>query len=111
MVTRIGKGPTRLYHMEWGNHEPPPPGFLIGGPNYADMSFLSPGAPAKALLWQNPKTLRSGVAAGSLWHWKQSDLWDGGFVKEGEYTKGWWAVTEPDILYSANLVLAGVVVR
>jgi endoglucanase len=111
MVTRVGKGPTRLYHMEWGNNEPPPPGFLIGGPNYANMAFLAPGAPAKALLWENTKKLRSGVPAGSMWHWKQSDLWDGGFVKEGGYTVGWWAVTEPDILYSANLVLAGVASR
>jgi len=106
MVTQVGKGPTRMYHMEWGNHATPPPGFLIGGPNASEMGFLAPGAPAKALLWENPKALRSGVAAGSMWHAKQSDLWDGGFVADGKWTEGWWAVTEPDIYYSANFVLA-----
>jgi hypothetical protein len=111
MVTRVGKGPDRFYHMEWGPHEPPPPGFLLGGPNGVNMGFLAPGAPAKALLWDNPRPLRSGLPAGSLWHWRQSDLWDGGFVAEGQWTDGWWAVTEHDILYSANLVLAGVSVR
>jgi hypothetical protein len=42
-----------------------------------------------------------------LWHWRQSDLWDGGFVPDGEWGDGWWLVVEPDILYSANFVLAG----
>jgi endoglucanase len=108
MVTGVGRGPTRIYHLEWGSVEPPPPGFLVGGPNARDMGFLSPGAPAKALLWDNPKPLRSGLPAHSLWHWRQSDLWDGGFLPEGSYQVGWWTTTEPDILYSANLVLAGV---
>jgi endoglucanase len=111
MVTRVGSGPPRLYHMEWGPVEPPPPGFLLGGPNFVDMPFLAPDAPAKALLWDNPAPLRSGLPAHSLWHWRQSDLWDAGFVPEGEWTKGWWTVSEPDILYSANFVLAGVSVR
>jgi endoglucanase len=110
MVTRVGKGPDRLYHMEWGGKEPPPPGFLLGGPNGQEMGFLAPGAPAKALLWDNPTAMRTGLAAHSLWHWKESDLWDAGFVPEGEWTKGWWAVAEPDILYSANFVLAAVIV-
>jgi endoglucanase len=108
MVTGVGRGPTRIYHMEWGTREPPPPGFLIGGPNARDMGFLAPGAPAKALLWDNPRPLRSGLPAHSLWHWRQSDLWDGGFLPEGSYDVGWWTVTEPDIFYNANLVLAGV---
>ena len=107
MVTRVGKGPTRFYHMEWGKNEPPPPGFLLGGPNADNMGFLAPGAPAKALLWDNPMPLRSGLPPHSLWHWQQSDLWDGGFVADSEWTDGWWAVSEPDILYSANFVLAG----
>jgi endoglucanase len=111
MVTRVGKGPTRLYHMEWGHREPPPPGFLLGGPNGQDMGFLAPGAPAKALLWDNPEPLRSGVPAHGMWHWKQSDLWDGDFVAEESWDKGWWAVTEPDIIYSSSFVLALVSVQ
>jgi len=111
MVTRVGKGPDRFYHMEWGNREPPPPGYLLGGPNAKNMGFLAPGAPAKALLWDNPAPLRSGLPAHSLWHWRESDLWDGGFVKEEQWDDGWWAVTEPDILYSAAFVLAGVSVQ
>jgi len=107
MVTGVGKGPTRFYHMEWGHKEPPPPGFLVGGPNADNLGFLAPGAPAKALLWDNPMPLRSGHPPHSLWHWQQSDLWDGGFVPEGEWTEGWWAVSEHDILYSANFVLVG----
>ena len=71
----------------------------------------APGAPAKALLWQNPKPLRSGLPAGTLWHWQQTDLWDAGFVAEEQWDNGWWAVTEPDILYSANFVLAAASVR
>jgi endoglucanase len=108
MVTGVGRGPTRIYHLEWGAREPPPPGFLIGGPNAKEMGFLAPGTPAKALLWDNPGPLRSGLPAHSMWHWRQSDLWDGGFLPEGSYEVGWWTTTEPDILYSANLVLAGV---
>lgn len=107
MVTRVGKGPTRIYHMEWGDSEPPPPGYLVGGPNYANMKFLAPDAPAKALLWDNETPLRSGTPAHAMWHWKQEDLWEGGFVPEGQWVEGWWAVTEPDILYNANLVLVG----
>jgi endoglucanase len=105
MVTRIGKGPDRLYHAEWGNVKGPVPGYLLGGPNSHDMGFLAPGAPAKAILWDNEKPLRSGLPPHSLWHSEQSDLWDGGFVPEGQWTNGWWAVTEPDIYYNANLVL------
>ncbi len=105
MVTRIGKGPERLYHTEWGNVKGPVPGYLLGGPNASEMGFLAPGAPAKALLWDNPAPLRSGLPAHSLWHSEQSDLWDGGFVAERETAPGWWAVTEPDIYYNANLVL------
>jgi endoglucanase len=108
MITRVGKGPTRFYHMEWGPHEPPPPGFLLDGPNAVDTGFLAPGAPAKALLWDNPTALRSGLAPGALWHWRQSDLWDGNFVPEDDWKTGWWCVTEPDILYSGNFVLAGI---
>ncbi len=104
----MGKGPTRIYHMEWGRHEPPPPGYLIGGPNAQNMEFLAPNAPAKALLWDNPTALRSGLKAHSLWHWQQSDLWEGGFVPPGKWSDGWWAVTESDIQYSANLILAAV---
>lgn len=105
MVTRIGKGPDRLYHTEWGSLKAVVPGYLLGGPNGMEMAFLAPGAPAKALLWDNDKPLRSGLPPHSLWHADQSDLWDGGFVPEGQWTKGWWAVTEPDIYYNANLVL------
>ena len=108
MVTRVGRGPARLYHLEWGPVEPPPPGFLIGGPNAHELSFLSPGAPAKALLWDNPRPLRSGLPAHSLWHWRQSDLWDAGFLSEPSTNVGWWAATEPDVIYNANFVLAGV---
>ncbi len=105
MVTRVGKGPERLYHTEWGNVKGPVPGYLLGGPNASELGFLAPGAPAKALLWDNPEPLHSGLPAHSLWHAEQSDLWDGGFVSRGETSPGWWAVTEPDIYYNANLVL------
>jgi endoglucanase len=111
MVTRVGKGPARIYHMEWGDRDPPPPGFLVGGPNAEQLGALAPGAPAKALLWDNPKPLRSGLPAHSLWHAEQSDLWDGHFAGEETWDNGWWAVTEPDILYSAAFVLALVSVR
>jgi endoglucanase len=105
MVTRVGKGPDRFYHMEWGAMEPPPPGFLVGGPNAVNMGFLAPGAPAKALLWDNPRTLSSGLPKGSLWHWRQEDLWDSGWEADGDWNTGWWCVSEPDIYYSANFVL------
>ncbi len=105
MVTRVGKGPERMYHLEWGKQERPAPGYLVGGPNAMDMGFLAPGAPAKALLWDNARPLRSGLPPHSLWHAEQSDLWDAGFVAEGEWSSGWWAATEPDIFYNANLVL------
>jgi endoglucanase len=108
MVTRVGKGPPRLYHMEWGHREPPPPGFLVGGPNAQEMAALAPGAPAKALLWDNPEPLRSGLPAHALWHWQQSDLWDGHWAAEDSWDNGWWTVIEPDILYSAAFVLAVV---
>jgi endoglucanase len=111
MVTRVGKGPTRLYHMEWGHREPPPPGYLVGGPNAMEAGFLAPGAPAKALLWDNPRKLRSGAPEHALWHWQQSDLWDGGFAAEESWDVGWWTVIEPDIYYNANYVLAAVAVR
>jgi hypothetical protein len=111
MVTRVGKGPTSLYHMEWGHRPTPPPGFLVGGPNGMDAGFLAPGAPAKALLWDNPRKLRAGTPAHTLWHWQQSDLWDGGFAAEESWETGWWTVVEPDIYYNANFVLAAVVVR
>ena len=111
MVTRVGKGPTRLYHEEWGHREPPVPGFLVGGPNAMEAGFLAPGAPAKALLWDNPHKLRSGTPAHGLWHWQQSDLWDGGFEAEESWDIGWWTVIEPDIYYNANFVLAAVAVR
>jgi hypothetical protein len=105
MVTRIGKGPERLYHAEWSAVKGPVPGYLLGGPNSSEMGFLAPGAPAKALLWDNAKPLRSGLPAHSLWHSEQSDLWDGHFLAEGATDPGWWAITEPDIYYNANLVL------
>jgi endoglucanase len=105
MITRIGKGPEALYHAEWGPKYPDvPPGYLIDGPNYHDVPFFAPGAPAKAMLWQAPKALTSGVPEGGLWHWAESDLWDGGFVPQGEWTTGWWFVTEPDIFFNMNLV-------
>jgi endoglucanase len=109
MVTRVGKGPDRFYHSEWGPHEPPPPGFLIDGPNSHNAGWLAPGAPAKALLWDNPTKLRSGLPPHSLWHWQQSDLWDGGFLPEEGWGEGWWTVVESDILYNANFVAAGTV--
>lgn len=105
MITRVGRGPERLYHTEWGNVKGPVPGYLLGGPNASELGVLAPGAPAKALLWDNARALRSGLPPHSLWHAEQSDLWDGGFVPEGDTAPGWWAVTEPDIYYNANLVL------
>ena len=105
MVTRVGKGPDRIYSMEWGHSDPPPPGFVVGGPNSANMGYLAPGAPAKALLWDNPTPLHSGLPAHSLWHWEQSDLWDGHFAPQNSYDGGWYAVSEPDIYYNASYVL------
>jgi len=107
MITRVGKGPDRFYHLEWGPSEPPVPGFLVDGPNAKTVGFLAPGAPAKALLWDNPKPLRSGLPPHSLWHWRESDFWDSGWVADGQSTYGWWAMVECDVLYSANFVLAG----
>ncbi len=111
MVTRVGVGPSRIYHLEWGKAPEPPPGYLVGGPNAVQMKALSPDAPAKALLWDNPMPLRSGLPAHSLWHTAQTDLWDGGFLAEGDWGNGWWSVTEPDIYYNANLVLVGAALR
>ncbi|MDF3064676.1 MAG: glycosyl hydrolase family 9 [Polyangiaceae bacterium] len=111
MITRVGKGPGRLYHTEWSDVKGPIPGYVLGGPNASQMGFLAPGAPAKALLWDNSKPLRSGAPAHAMWHHAQSDLWDGGFVREPEQAPGWWAVTEPDILYNANLVLVAAEVQ
>jgi endoglucanase len=108
MVTRVGKGPSRIYHAEWSNAPGPIPGYLVGGPNSSEMGFLAPQAPAKALLWDNPAALRSGLPAHSLWHSEQSDLWDGRFLPEGSRDPGWWAITEPDIYYNANLVLFAI---
>jgi len=104
MVTRVGKGPTAMFHCEWGKRALPPPGYLVGGPNDHDAKFLSPDAPAKACLWDNPEPLRSGLPAHALWHQAESDLWDAGFIPENQWTTGWWVVTEPDIYYNANLV-------
>jgi hypothetical protein len=75
------------------------------------MKSLAPDAPAKALLWDNPSPLRSGLPAHSLWHNAQSDLWEGGFVADGTWENGWWSVTEPDIYYNANLVLVGAAMQ
>ncbi len=105
MVTRVGNGPKTLYHAEWGPKFPlVPPGYLIDGPNYQDVPFLAPEAPAKAMLWEAPKDLRSGVRKGGMWHWAQSDWWDGGFLEEPSYSFGWWFVNEPDIFINMNLV-------
>jgi endoglucanase len=108
MVTRVGKGPTTLYHAEWGPKFPKvPPGYLVNGPNHQDMGFLAPNAPAKALLWEAPHDLaESGVPKGGLWHWAQSDLWEGGFIPRDTWTTGWWFVNEPDIFY--NMLLVGM---
>jgi hypothetical protein len=105
MITRIGRGPERIYHTEWGSVKGPVPGYVVGGPNASEMGFLGRGAPAKSLLWDNQEPLRSGLPPHSLWHAEQSDLWDGGFVPEGATSPGWYAVTEPDIYYNANLIL------
>ena len=106
MVTSIGKEPNALYHCEWGKSPAPPPGYLEGGPNSHNAAFLAPDAPAKALLWDNPKPLNSGLPAHHLWHWEESDLWDGGFVPRDKWDTGWWVVTEPDINSNADFILA-----
>jgi endoglucanase len=106
MVTSIGREPTALYHCEWGKKPVPPPGYLEGGPDSHEAGFLAPGAPAKCLLWDNPKPLNSGAPAHQLWHWEESDLWDGGFVEKNKWTTGWWVVTEPDINGNADFILA-----
>jgi endoglucanase len=106
MVTRVGHGPDRIYHLEWGGKKVPPPGYLVGGPNAINAGFLAPGAPAKAMLWDNPMPMEaSGLAAHSLWHNAEEDLWEGGFTKANTWETGWWVAMEPDIYYNANLVL------
>lgn len=110
MVTGVGKAPTAMFHCEWGSR-PPPPGYLVGGPNAKDAGFLSPGAPAKALLWDNPEPLASGAPAHAMWHQAQSALWEGGFVPANQWTVGWWVVNEPDIYYNANLVLVAALMQ
>lgn len=115
MATGIGKAPTKLYHLEWGpysdnNNIPPAPGFVIVGPNYRDLPELAPNAPAKALLWDNQSPTRVGGQPHQMWHWKQEELWDGGFEVEGGWNKGWWYVVETDLLYSADFTLAGIAI-
>lgn len=110
LVSRIGRGPTRIYHTEWGKKRVPPPGYLVDGPNNHDALFLSPKAPAKALLWYAPMDLPSGVKAGDPWHNDQQDLWAGGFIPSNTWDTGWWVVTEVDIYYNAALVLAGALI-
>ncbi len=106
LVTRVGKGPTRIYHAEYGRKKVPPPGYVIDGPNFSNGAFLSPSAPAKALLWDNPEPLKgSGLPAHAMFHNRQEDLWEAGWVKDQEWTTGWWVVTEPDIYYNANYVI------
>jgi endoglucanase len=110
LVSRVGHGPNRIYHTEWGHKRTPPPGFLVDGPNFSNAPFLSPDAPAKALLWFSPTDLPSGVKAGDPWHNDQRDLWDGGFVERDQWSTGWWVVTEVDLYYNAGLVLAGALI-
>lgn len=117
MATGVGsKAPTKFYHLEWGpfadaNEIPPAPGFALGGPNFVDLPALAPNAPAKALLWDNQEMTRVGGKPHQMWHWKQEELWDGGFEPEGGWNKGWWCVVETDLLYSADFTLAGIAVR
>ena len=107
LVTRVGQGPARIYHSEWGQKKVPPPGFLVDGPNGSEAKFLAPGTPAKALLWDNPTPLLgSHLPAHALWHNSQSDLWEGGFIPRDSWDVGWWVVTEVDIQYNADLVWA-----
>lgn len=110
LVSRVGRGPTRIYHLEWGKKKVPPPGYLVDGPNFHNAAFLSPKAPAKALLWFAPWDLASGVKVGDPWHNAQEDLWEGGFVPRQRWDTGWWVVTEVDIYYNAALVLAGALI-
>jgi endoglucanase len=110
LLSRIGKGPTRIYHGEWGKKRVPPPGFLIDGPNGSDAGFLAPGAPSKALLWFSPTDLKSGVKAGDPFHNDQQDLWDGGFTPRDTWNVGWWVVTEVDLYYNAALVQAAALI-
>jgi hypothetical protein len=105
MVTQIGKSPTRMYHAEWGRAATMPPGYLVGGPDSHDCGFLAPGAPAKALFWDNPQPLSDGTPAHALWHNGQQALWEGGFLPPNDWRTGWYAVNEPDIYYNSNLVL------
>jgi len=107
LVSRVGFGPTRIYHSEWGKKRVPPPGYLVDGPNYGSAPFLAPGMPAKALLWFSPTDLASGAKAGDPWHNDQQDLWQGGFLRQDQWGVGWWVVSEVDVYYNANLVLAG----
>ncbi|MBN2530782.1 MAG: glycoside hydrolase family 9 protein [Deltaproteobacteria bacterium] len=117
MATGVGsKAPTKFYHLEWGPYAdsldiPPAPGFALGGPNFTDLPALAPNAPAKALLWDNLEPTRIGGKPHQMWHWKQEELWDGGFEPEGGWNKGWWCVVETDLLYSADFTLAGIAVR
>ena len=112
LISRIGQGPERIYHLEWGKKKLPPPGYLIDGPNGADAAFLAPGKPAKCLFWDNPGPLQaSGLPAHALWHNEQSDLWDGGFIPRGTWNVGWWVVTEVDIQYNADLVWAAALMQ
>ena len=120
MTTGVGtRPPTRFYHMEWGYHQndminktgeffPPAPGYLLSGPNAINNCFLAPGAPAKALLWDTPETTRPGPPPHALWHCEQPSIWDGNFIPEDSYAEGWWGVTECDVIYSADYVLAGI---
>ncbi|MBN2802057.1 MAG: glycoside hydrolase family 9 protein [Deltaproteobacteria bacterium] len=111
MATRVGKGIDAFYHMEWGPYNPPPPGYAIGGPNQTKLCKLAPGAPAKVLIWDNQNDLETGTPAHTLFHWRQEELWEGGFTKNDSWDVGWWEVTETDLLYSAGFVLAGISVR
>lgn len=110
LVSRVGRGPTRVYHLEWGKKRTPPPGYIVDGPNHHNAAFLAPDAPAKALLWYAPQDLASGVKAGDPWHNDQRDLWEGGFVEQGKWDVGWWVVTEVDVYYNAALVLAAALI-
>ena len=108
MVTGVGKGPDRIYHMEWGRASRRRPGSSSTAPT-ARMRLgwrrarrprrCSGTIPIAAAIGTAPaqpvalatersvgRRVRSRGAAGS---------------------EGWWAVVEPDILYSANFVLAG----
>jgi len=122
MTTGVGsRPPTRFYHMEWGPYQeeqemksrpfPPPPGFLVSGPNAGNNGFLAPGAPAKAILWDNPEPTRNGTPPHAMWHWAQTSLWDGNFKPEDDFSEGWWGVVECDLIYSSDYVLAGIAVK